>query len=183
MKFIIGLFTLSIFVFAEQFSYIDRALLRKNMQRNDEIFRIEQERHKIEMEEYYRRYPEKRPLSAAEKRAKKIQAHKKKIIEANQKAKKKNLARQQEWDRTHGLTYKSKYTNKQSIVTERKKVNLDKYRDSAQLIIAGEHLYRVTEAKVFKKTKILVKSLHGTFAFPAELFDSAEKINFDSVVR
>jgi hypothetical protein len=107
--------------------------------------------------------------------------HDEKVKEANKEAREHNKEKEVAFDKKTA-DFEAAHP-KQTQREERKDIDFSKYKDSAQLIVGNVHLYGVSEVKTFKDGKILVKAANGNFAFPKEVYDSAQKLNFDKVEK
>ena len=99
--------------------------------------------------------------------------HDEKVKEANRQAREQN--------KKIGVEADKSVSPNQTDTVEHKKIDYSKYEKSPQLIVGNVHLYGVSEVKRFKDNKLLVKAANGNFAFPKKVYESAQKLNFDTV--
>ena len=158
-------------------TYYPAVIEHEKMLAEQRRLQIEKERLALEKEEYYKKYPEERPLSPAQLKAKKKAEYKAKRTEANRKAREKNRQRREEFDKKYSTTV-PRHSSGDPIISKNREFDADKYKDTPQLIIGGKHLYDVSEVRMFKNNKVFVKSANGSYAFPLEIYESSEKINF-----
>ncbi len=136
-----------------------------------------------ELEGYIRQiqYSIKNLTPKTEEELKKIKksSSKYKRAEANRKAKEANEAMYN--------NLKSKSINNQTFnedLNTKYNANINKkpiyndYKGQPELKIDNLHIFGITSIKEFKKTKVIINSVSGTFALPKDKFKSANKINF-----